>query len=65
MRKIIIKLFVLQQKKDIETGYIYHRLNKYNPLSYITIFVTIIVAFVMFGYKGMWEELPNKPFKWQ
>lgn len=41
------------------------RLNPYNPLSYLTIPIVIIVGVVMFGVFGFLNEIDNKnPFKW-
>lgn len=42
------------------------RLNPFNPLSYLTIIITLIVGILMFGFVGVWEETELKnPFKWQ
>ena len=42
-----------------------HRLNPYNPLSYIVIVLIPIVGILMFGFVGFWKEVYIKnPFKW-
>ena len=44
----------------------YHRLNPYNPLSYIFIILVLVVGIIMFGFVGFWKEIDFKnPFKWQ
>jgi hypothetical protein len=41
------------------------RLNPFNPLSYIALIIIFIVALLMFGFVGMWEEMDlRNPFKW-
>jgi len=41
------------------------RLNPYNPLSYIALFVIVLSALICFGIIGMWKEMDNhNPFKW-
>jgi predicted PurR-regulated permease PerM len=42
-----------------------HRLNPFNPLSYITVFIAIITGILMFGFVGVWKEFDmDNPFKW-
>lgn len=42
-----------------------HRLNPYNPLSYLTVIITIIVGTILFGITGFWKEVDHRnPFKW-
>lgn len=42
------------------------RLDPYNPLSYITIVVVLLLALILFGIKGMWRQLDiRNPFKWR
>ncbi len=42
------------------------RLNPFNPLSYVTVVITLIVGILMFGFVGVWKETELKnPFKWQ
>ena len=33
-----------------------HRLNPYNPLSYVTLVLTFVVGIIMFGIYGFWKE---------
>lgn len=42
-----------------------HRLNPYNPLSYTTIIIVLVVGILMFGFYGFWKETDvSNPFKW-
>ena len=42
-----------------------HRLNPYNPLSYITVIIIIVIGIIMFGVVGFFKEIPTtKPFTW-
>lgn len=42
-----------------------HRLNPYNPLSYITVIIVIVIGILMFGFVGIFKEIPiSNPFKW-
>ena len=42
-----------------------HRFNPYNPLSYITLIIILIVGIIMFGFVGIWKEIDMyNPFKW-
>lgn len=42
-----------------------HRLNPYNPLSYIIIPITVILGIFCFGFIGFWKEADLiNPFKW-
>lgn len=62
MRALLKRLQVIQTSKKFPKAY---RINPYNPLSYITIIVLLIVALVCFGAVGMWKELDlRNPFKW-
>ena len=58
---------ILNGRKRIGRGYNKaYRLNPYNPLSYLTIIIVLIVGILMFGFVGVWNELPTtNPFKWQ
>lgn len=76
MREILRFLKVIQTisneerhkngQKRLGRGYFEaHRLNPYNPLSYITIIVFLIVGILMFGFCGFWREVDlTNPFKW-
>ena len=52
--------------KRLGRGYIEaHRLNPYNPLSYVTIIIGLLIGILMFGFYGFWKETDTKnPFKW-
>lgn len=65
MRKILIKIQVVQVKKTKGMGFKRYRINPYNPLSYIALPLLFIAAVVMFGVVGMWREVDcRNPFKW-
>lgn len=43
-----------------------HRLNPFNPLSYIAVIVIVIAGVIMFGLIGFWKEIKlNNPFEWE
>ena len=73
MRRFLKALLILQEvsnkDKDVKLGKGFRtvcRLNPFNPLSYVTIIITIIVGLIMFGFVGIWKEMDFKnPFKWQ
>ena len=72
MRKLLKILCVIQEvsnkNKNPKLGRGFQtaiRLNPYNPLSYITIILTVVIAIVMFGFVGAWKELDiQNPFTW-
>ena len=68
MRKILTFLYILQEKKN-EKGFIRHRLNPYNPLSYLFLVTQLISGLIYYGIKGFSEEMDMRgkknPFKWQ
>lgn len=42
-----------------------HRINPYNPLSYIALIIIFVVGVLMFGFVGIWAQTDGKnPFKW-
>ena len=42
-----------------------YRLNPFNPLSYLTVIITLIYGVVCFGIIGFWKEIDSRnPFKW-
>jgi len=42
-----------------------HRLNPYNPFSYITAILILVIGLLMFGVVGFKKEIDNiNPFKW-
>lgn len=74
MRKILIVLKVVQivsneerhknGLKRLGKGYLKaHRLNPYNPLSYVLVILTIPILLLMYGFIGSFERLIN-PFVW-
>ncbi len=41
------------------------RFNPYNPLSYLTLIIMLIIGIILFGFVGIWKESNIKnPFKW-
>lgn len=63
MRKLLKTLWVIQESKSNKVK---RRLNPYNPLTYLTILITIIVGLLLFGFVGLWGEIDKKnPFKFQ
>lgn len=72
MKKILIWLYIVQKYKNKGSeikkgkGYLHaYRLNPFNPLSYITIIISLIIAIVLFGVIGFTKETNlRNPFKW-
>ena len=76
MRKILKFLKIIQTVSNEERhknglkrlgrGYFEaHRINPYNPLSYITIIIALVVGILMFGFYGFWKETDvRNPFSW-
>lgn len=71
MRKLLKTLYVLQEvqnrgPKKLGRGYYTAiRLNPYNPLSYATVVIGLIIGILMFGFVGVWKETDMRnPFKW-
>lgn len=72
MKKILKFLLVIQEVSNegrepkLGRGFFEaRRLNPYNPLSYITIVLVLIVGILMFGFVGIWKETDlRNPFKW-
>lgn len=67
MKKLLKFLFVIQEVsnegRELKLGA--RRLNPYNPLSYITVVLVLIVGILMFGFVGIWKETNlRNPFKW-
>lgn len=69
MRKILRALWIIQKKTEttpFNRKYDLIRVNPYNPLSYITILLVILIGIFMFGFVGFWKEIDLKnPFKYQ
>jgi hypothetical protein len=55
MRKLLILLKIMLVKTD-ERGYSKKKLNPYNPLTYVTLVIALLIAFILFGAIGMWKE---------
>lgn len=70
MRKFLKLIYVLQEvsNKDRKLGRGYataFRLNPYNPISYLTVIISVILGFLMFGFVGFSKEVElRNPFKW-
>jgi hypothetical protein len=66
IRKFLKAIGVLQEKR-IKHGFKRKRLNPYNPLSYITIIVCVLIGIVLFGFVGITKEMDfsENPFKYQ
>lgn len=67
MRKIFKFLFIILEKTEKnKLGYLYtySKLNKYNPLTWIFIFIAIPVSIWQDGFLEMKSSLKNI-FKWQ
>jgi predicted PurR-regulated permease PerM len=72
MRKILKSLWIIQEVSNenrepkLGRGFFNaRRLNPYNPLSYITVIVSLIIGILMFGFVGFWKETDMRnPFKW-
>ena len=64
MRKILKSTWVIQEKR--RAGHRLRRLNPWNPLSYITCLVVLVLSILMFGFMGFRKELESgNPFKWK
>jgi hypothetical protein len=72
IKKILFHLKVIQivsnKNRIIKLGRGFNdakRLNPYNPLSYLTLLVVLLVGMVAFGIIGFWKEVDTtNPFKW-
>ena len=76
MKKILISLRIIQIVSNkqrgkqglrrLGRGYSESfRFNPYNPLSYITIVLILVIGILMFGFVGVWKEVDiRNPFKW-
>jgi hypothetical protein len=70
MRKLLIALKIIQEKKIKDPlGFTYkqRRLNPYNPLTYLVIIYSFIIGLLMFGFIGFWNEVnwSDLKFKWR
>ena len=42
-----------------------HRMNPYNPLSYLVLALFLIVGIILFGFYGLFKDtVTYNPFKW-
>ena len=65
VRKILLSLGITE-KIICNYGYEKHRLNPYNPLSYILIILVCVVGIILYGVIGFWKEIDlRNPFKYQ
>ena len=69
MKKILIALKVVQEKKvkdPLGLTYTKRRLNPFNPLTYLFLVITFVVALLMYGFVGVWEQINinELKFKW-
>lgn len=64
MRKFLLAIGVLQKKRFDGYKTPRRRINPYNPLSYIVIAITLVIAVFWIGVEGIKENSYN-PFKWQ
>lgn len=68
IRKFLIFARVIQVRKlkdSFNLTYQERRLNPFNPLTYVTILIAILVGIVMFGVVGVWKEIDlSNPFKY-
>lgn len=64
MRKFLKSIGVLQNR--VMGEFYRYRINPWNPLSYLTIVIVVIMSAVWLGVKYTYEEVRRKnPFKWQ
>lgn len=75
-RKILKYLLIVQEVsnekrhkqglKRLGRGYFKaYRFNPYNPLSYMTLVIILVIGILMFGFVGFWKETTTRnPFKW-
>ena len=70
MRKFLKRILVIQEKTVIDSfkeKTIKRRLNPYNPITYIVIFLAFILAIIMFRVIGFVNEIDfnDVTFKWK
>jgi hypothetical protein len=76
MKQLLIKLYIVQVVSNVERhkkglkklgrGFFNaHRLNPFNPLSYVVVALVIPTLILLYGFVGMWEQTDiRNPFKW-
>lgn len=69
MRNFLKFIKVIQIKKQNDkfgNERKYYRLNPFNPLSYITLLLVLIIGLILFGFLGFKREIDTtNPFKYQ
>ena len=64
LRRVLVILGITQKIKD-ERGFERYRLNPYNPLSYITLLLALLIM-GMYGFiSAVVEILEDNPFRYQ
>jgi hypothetical protein len=64
LRRVLVILGITQKIKD-ERGFERYRLNPYNPLSYITLLLALVIM-GMYGFiSAVVEILEDNPFRYQ
>ena len=64
LRRVLVILGITQKIKD-ERGFERYRLNPYNPLSYITLLLALVIM-GMYGFiAAVVEILEDNPFRYQ
>ena len=68
IRKTLKFLRVIQEqeyKDPFKRTYLKRRMNPFNPLTYISILIIVLVGISMFGFVGFWKEVDlRNPFRW-
>lgn len=65
MRKVLIALGVIQTKTINKDEFDASRLNPYNPLSYMTVLIVLIIGIICFGIIGFKDQIDlRNPFVW-
>ena len=65
MRKFLILIKVVLTKKN-DRGFVRHKLNPFNPLTYVVFVMGLLLAVICFGVVGMWKEFElTNPFKYK
>jgi hypothetical protein len=66
--KLFKSLQIKQEKQYYEsdgTLWCKHRINPFNPLTYIIMVLGIVIGLLLFGPIGMWRETDTRnPFRW-
>lgn len=66
---MLITLGILQMRKVADPFRVWktqYRLNKYNPLTYVTILVFVVLVVAVYGFSGVKEHINiKKEFKWK